>query len=78
MDGVSIPQLYQMCDTMLQSGRNYAQKVKSPSPLMYQYYKTEYLGAAHGVAGILQAFLSVPGFIFIPNILNKIPVYRLF
>lgn len=62
MDGVPIPQLYQLCDAMLQSGRNYAQKVKSPSPLMYQYYKTEYLGAAHGVAGILQAFLSVPGY----------------
>ncbi len=65
MDGVPIPQLYQLCDAMFQSGRKYAQKVKSPSPLMYQYYKTEYLGAAHGVAGILQAFLSVPGSSFI-------------
>ena len=28
---------------------------------MYQYYGTEYLGAAHGLAGILQTLLSVPG-----------------
>jgi len=62
VDAVPVSQLYKLCDTMLNSGRSYANKVKSPSPLMYQYYKTEYLGAAHGVAGILQAFLSVPGY----------------
>ena len=29
----------------------------------FQYYGTEYLGAAHGVAGILQMLLSVPGYL---------------
>ena len=29
----------------------------------FQYYGTEYLGAAHGVAGILQTLLSVPGYL---------------
>jgi hypothetical protein len=27
---------------------------------MYSYYDTEYIGAAHGIAGILQALLSIP------------------
>lgn len=30
---------------------------------MYAYYNVEYLGAAHGLAGILQMLLGVPGFI---------------
>jgi len=62
-DIVPLQSLYQVCDVMLESGVKYSQKVKSPCPLMYQYYKTEYLGAAHGVCGILQAFLSVPGYL---------------
>ena len=27
---------------------------------MYSYYDTEYLGAGHGLAGILQGLLSTP------------------
>jgi len=30
---------------------------------MYSYHGTEYLGAAHGLSGILQMLLSVPGFL---------------
>uniref|UniRef100_F1L4V0 LanC-like protein 3 n=1 Tax=Ascaris suum TaxID=6253 RepID=F1L4V0_ASCSU len=45
---------------VLESGRTYARRHRSPSPLMYQYYGTEYLGAAHGLMGILQMLLSFP------------------
>ncbi len=37
-------QLYALCDVTVESGRRYARRVRSPSPLMFQYYGTEYLG----------------------------------
>ena len=37
--------------------------IGSRCPLMYQYYGTEYLGAAHGLTGILQMLISVPGYL---------------
>lgn len=52
-----------LCTAMVQSGVQYAKKHRSPCPLMYAYYKTEYLGAAHGLSGILQMLLSFPSFL---------------
>ncbi|GLH07166.1 LanC-like protein 3 homolog [Gryllus bimaculatus] len=52
-----------LCDSMIQSGREYARKYKSPCPLMFAYYDTEYLGAAHGLSTILQMILTVPGYL---------------
>ncbi|KAJ1528766.1 hypothetical protein ONE63_007153 [Megalurothrips usitatus] len=60
---VPIPELHKVCQSIITSGRNYAQRTKSQSPLMFAYYSTEYLGAAHGVSGILQMLMSVPGFL---------------
>ncbi len=50
-------------------GREYSVRkgLKNICPLMYCYYGTDYLGAAHGLAGILQALLAVPG-IFNPKL----------
>ncbi|VDK76278.1 unnamed protein product [Litomosoides sigmodontis] len=45
-------------DCIIDSGRHYAKQHKFRAPLMYQYYKVEYLGAAHGLMGILQMLLS--------------------
>ncbi|RWS29093.1 lanC-like protein 3 [Leptotrombidium deliense] len=43
------------------SGRNYASRRGFTNcPLMYSYFDTEYIGAAHGVAGILQVLLETP------------------
>ncbi|XP_026740564.1 lanC-like protein 3 [Trichoplusia ni] len=56
-------ELHKICDTIVASGREYASKHKSPCPLMYHYYNTEYLGAAHGISFILQMLLTVPGYI---------------
>ncbi|CAJ0601100.1 unnamed protein product [Cylicocyclus nassatus] len=48
---------------MLRSGRNYSMQRRSPCPLMYDYHGTEYLGAAHGLAGILQMALGFYDFL---------------
>lgn len=45
--------------SMIQSGREYAAEHKHvKTPLMYAYHGTEYMGAAHGIAGILQMMLK--------------------
>lgn len=44
-------------DCIIDSGRHYAKQYKSRAPLMFQYYNVEYLGAAHGLMGILQMLL---------------------
>ncbi|XP_065331557.1 lanC-like protein 3 [Cloeon dipterum] len=55
--------LMAVCTTIVESGRHYARHHRSPCPLMFAYYNTEYFGAAHGLCTILQALLSVPSFI---------------
>lgn len=52
-----------LLDAMIESGKHYSETHRSPMPLMYQYYETEYLGAAHGLAGILQMLLSFPSWL---------------
>ena len=61
-DVISIEGLHDLGKAILNSGRDYSRAKRSPSPLMYQYYGTEYLGAAHGLCSILQMLLSFPGF----------------
>ncbi|KAJ8978929.1 hypothetical protein NQ317_002990 [Molorchus minor] len=56
-------ELYELCNVTVKSGRDYAARHHSPCPLMYAYYQVEYLGAAHGICSILQALISVPGFL---------------
>ncbi|KAL4233772.1 LanC-like protein 3 [Mactra antiquata] len=56
------PVVHDICSIMIESGRRYRQKNPS-TPLMYAYYDTEYLGAAHGMSSILQMLLSFPSFI---------------
>ncbi|CAG0880357.1 unnamed protein product [Cyprideis torosa] len=48
---------YPLLDAVVKSGIRYSRKNNSSVPLMYSYYGTEYLGAAHGLAGILFALL---------------------
>ncbi|KAH6928700.1 hypothetical protein HPB50_018751 [Hyalomma asiaticum] len=49
--------------SVVQSGREYAKKHRSPCPLMYAYYDVEYLGAAHGLSSILMTLLHFPWFV---------------
>lgn len=55
--------IFKLCNSIIQSGRAYSAKVSSPSPLMYAYHGTEYLGAAHGLSGILQILLNFPDYL---------------
>lgn len=52
-----------VCNAIIESGVAYANRRNSPCPLMYAYYNTEYLGAAHGLCGILQMLLSFPTYL---------------
>jgi len=64
-----VPQtdLFLICNSIVQSGREYVRRKGSRKqvlpPLMYSYYDTEYLGAAHGLCAILQMLITVPGYI---------------
>ncbi|XP_033635990.1 lanC-like protein 3 [Asterias rubens] len=55
--------VHSLCATVVQSGRKYSRRHNSPCPLMYAYYETECLGAAHGLSGILQVLLGFPEYI---------------
>lgn len=44
---------------MIKSGEKYARETGSQSPLMYKWHDTEYMGAAHGVTGIIYLLLQV-------------------
>ncbi|CAF1024078.1 unnamed protein product [Rotaria sp. Silwood1] len=46
-------------ESIIKSGEKYARESCSKSPLMYQWHDSEYLGAAHGVAGIIFLLLKV-------------------
>lgn len=63
IDVVSKQTVFAICSSIINSGREYARRVGSPSPLMYSYYDTEYLGAAHGLSAILQMLLCYPEFL---------------
>ncbi|KAJ8026847.1 LanC-like protein 3 [Holothuria leucospilota] len=52
-----------ICKTMIDVGRQTARHLHSEPPLMYQYHNTQYLGAAHGLSGILYSLLLFPGFL---------------
>ncbi|VUZ42986.1 unnamed protein product [Hymenolepis diminuta] len=60
---ISDDTIFEICDAMIESGQNYAKIRKSACPLMYAYYDTEYLGAGHGLAGILFALMLFPRYL---------------
>jgi len=55
--------LFKICNSIVASGREYARKNNTPCPLMYAYHGTEYLGAGHGLSGILQVLLGFPEYL---------------
>lgn len=48
---------------MVRSGKEFARGFRTDAPLLYAYYDTVYLGAAHGISSILQMILSCPSFL---------------
>ncbi|XP_074656099.1 lanC-like protein 3 [Tubulanus polymorphus] len=71
---VSTEAISSICASVIQSGREYAARIKfKHAPLMYAYYDTEYLGAAHGLSSILQMILNCPEFLTAnPQALNDV------
>lgn len=65
--------IIELCESVVQSGRKYSKQRRSVFPLMYQYHKTEYLGAAHGLSGIFQMLLQSPWFSSDPSSAIPIP-----
>lgn len=54
--------LDQICDAVLASGESLAKRnrTQEQSPLMYEWYQEQYVGAAHGLAGIYYFLMQVP------------------
>ncbi|XP_015515778.2 lanC-like protein 3 [Neodiprion virginianus] len=65
MDSQVVPlkEIHEIAQAIVQSGRQHATDHGSPCPLMYSYYETEYLGAAHGLSSILQVLIQTPKFL---------------
>ncbi|XP_028824897.1 glutathione S-transferase LANCL1-like [Denticeps clupeoides] len=61
---IPIQYIQQICDAALASGESLAKRnrTQDQSPLMYEWYQEQYVGAAHGLAGIYY-FLMQPGFV---------------
>ena len=49
----------QLVDLLLEAGHRQAQAEASPCPLSFTWHGKHYLGAAHGLAGILTVLLQV-------------------
>ena len=47
----------QVCERIIESGRALSRSQRSSSPLMYEWHDKKYLGAAHGLVGILHTLL---------------------
>lgn len=61
-DLLPLDKINKVCQKIYDSGKKYAKKNNSPLPLMYVYHRVEYLGAAHGLVGILHVLLMSPWF----------------
>ena len=47
----------QVCERIVESGHALSRAQRSSSPLMYEWHDKKYLGAAHGLVGILHTLL---------------------
>jgi len=47
----------QVCERIVESGRALSRSQRSSCPLMYEWHDKKYLGAAHGLVGILHTLL---------------------
>lgn len=63
-DQVPFQYIQQICEAVMASGEIQARRfhIQDQSPLMYEWYQEQYVGSAHGLAGIYY-FLMQPGFV---------------
>ncbi|XP_047527785.1 glutathione S-transferase LANCL1-like isoform X1 [Vanessa atalanta] len=57
-NGVSANNIEKVISSVLKSGKQFSQQMKSESPLLWQWHDKIYLGAAHGISGILYVLLQ--------------------
>eukprot|EP00435_Cladocopium_sp_Y103_P073870 s443_g45.t1 len=62
--------IQEIAEVMLQRGVSYARQLRSskPPPVMWEWYRDRYMGAAHGVMGIIFMLLHVPSMREGPNL----------
>uniref|UniRef100_A0A3Q3XC25 Glutathione S-transferase LANCL1 n=1 Tax=Mola mola TaxID=94237 RepID=A0A3Q3XC25_MOLML len=63
-DRIPLQYIQQISEAALASGEHLSRRlrVQNQSPLMYEWYQEQYVGAAHGLAGIYY-YLMQPGFV---------------
>lgn len=52
-----VDKVKRVIDSIIDAGTTHAKRIKADVPLMYEYYGSHYLGAAHGLTGILQMLI---------------------
>ncbi|XP_041479094.1 lanC-like protein 2 isoform X1 [Lytechinus variegatus] len=57
-----------VCACILDSGQKLARKEKSSSPLLFEWHEKKYIGAAHGMAGILTLLMQVKSAVVSDNL----------
>lgn len=72
-DRIPLQYIQQISESVLVSGEHLSRKfrVQNQSPLMYEWYQEQYVGAAHGLAGIYY-FLMQPGFVSVVEYVHRL------
>ncbi|KAK7082421.1 Glutathione S-transferase lancl1 [Halocaridina rubra] len=71
-DAVHDQTIHAVVEAILDSGRALARHEKSRSPLMYEWHEKKYIGAAHGIMGILFMLLQVKEYLNDKELQEKI------
>ncbi|GJQ75453.1 hypothetical protein Trydic_g17543 [Trypoxylus dichotomus] len=64
--------IVKIISTILECGKNEAKAGKSKFPLMYQWHNSYYLGAAHGLSGIIYLLLQAYEYVSESELINLI------
>ncbi|XP_022617270.1 lanC-like protein 1 [Seriola lalandi dorsalis] len=72
-DRIPLQYIQQVSEAVLVSGEHLSRKfrVQNQSPLMYEWYQEQYVGAAHGLAGIYY-YLMQPGFVAVEEYVHRL------
>ncbi|CAH2259252.1 jg10018 [Pararge aegeria aegeria] len=65
---IPVNHIEQIIASILKSGKQFSQQMKSKSPLLWQWHDKIYLGAAHGMAGILYMLLQARAYIHVDDV----------
>ncbi|XP_026218941.1 glutathione S-transferase LANCL1 [Anabas testudineus] len=72
-DRIPLQYIQQISEAVLASGEHLSRKfrIQNQSPLMYEWYQEQYVGAAHGLAGIYY-FLMQPGLVSVVEHVHRL------